>query len=107
MTYKADNEKHMAECKTAHALWEVWQTSKKDEDKEIWWKALSSIHNGKYITVQLTIWPAEGADVDKLKEMLESNGTNLPWDGENLYHGDQIIGEIIRARASVWPKPSM
>jgi hypothetical protein len=104
MSYKEDNEKHIAECKAAHALWEVWQASKKDEDEEMWWKALSSIHNGEYLTIQMTIWPAKGMDVEKLKEMIESNGTNLPWDCQNLYHGRDVIGEVIRARASVWPK---
>jgi hypothetical protein len=107
MSYKEDNQKHIDECKAAHALWEVWQKSKKDEDKDIWWAALTGIKSKKYLTIQLTIWPGDEVDADRIKEMIESNGTNLPWNGENLYHGDKVIGEIMSARASTWPKPAM
>lgn len=104
MSYKEDNDRHMAELKEVHRLWEVWQATKKDEDRDKWWAASTSSHSKKYLTVQLTIWPSEDVDADKIKEMLESNGCSLPWDGQNLYHGDQVIGEIIKARASIWPK---
>jgi len=107
MSYQEDNEKHMDECKAAHALWEVWQKTKKDEDKDIWWKALSGITNKKYITLQMTIWPEDGVDIEQLKEMIENGNVNLPWLNHNIYHGDKVIAEVIRARASTWPKPAM
>lgn len=107
MTYKSDCDKHAADCKEAHRLYKVWQITKKDEDKDIWWKALTGIHSRKYLTITMTVWPVEGVDADKLKEMIESNGISLPWDGQNLYHGDQVVAEVIKARASTWPKPAM
>jgi hypothetical protein len=107
MSYADDMAKHAAECKAAHDLWEVWQQTKKDEDKDKWWAALSGIKSKKYLTIQLKIWPGDDVDADKIKEMLESNNTSLPWTNEVLFHGDQILGEIIEARASVWPKASM
>lgn len=107
MTYKADCERHDAECKEAQRLYNIWQTTKKDEDKDIWWKALSSVHHRKYITITMTIWPSEDMDAEKLKEMIENNGVSLPWVDQNIYHGDQVVGEIVRGKVSIWPKPAI
>lgn len=107
MTYQADCDRHNAESKEAYRLWEVWQDSKKEEDKDKWWAALTNLPKKSYLTIQLKIWPGDEVEADKIKEMLENNGTNLPWLNQNLYHGDKIIAEIIEARASVWPKPAM
>ncbi len=107
MSYIDDMEKHAAECRAAHDLWEIYNKTKSEEDKDKWWAALSGIKSKKYLTIQLKIWPGDDVDADKLKELIEGNNTSLPWKNECLFHGDQILGEIIESRASVWPKPAM
>ncbi len=107
MSYQTDCDKADADRKEAHRLYEVWQASNKDEDREIWFKALSNVRHRKYLTVQLTVWPSEDMDAEKLKEMIESQGVSLPWLNQEVYHGDKVVAEIVSARASVWPKKSI
>jgi hypothetical protein len=82
-----------------------WQASKKDEDKDIWWNALSSIKSKNYITITMTVWPEDGVNVEKLKEMIENNGVG--WLNQKIYHEDQVVAEVIKMMTSIWPKPAM
>lgn len=105
MTYKKDLEKWEADIQESRRLYNIWYTTKSEEDKDKYLKF--TVSSKKYLTIQLKIWPADGIDADKIKEILENNGCSIPWIDENVYHGDEIIGEIIEAKVSCYPKKSL
>ncbi len=104
MSYKEDHQRQMDEQKAAHALWELWQKTKKEEDRVIWWNALSSIKSKSYITVSMTLWPEDGVNVEDLQKMIENGDVTLPWLNHTIKKGNKVVAEVVRARTSSWPQ---
>ncbi len=67
----------------------------------------------KYIILQMTIVPAEGVDVEKLKEMLLKGETTMDSLPGVVYekggwfdpdHIGKLVGTVEKTKASVWPQ---
>jgi hypothetical protein len=55
------------------------------------------------ILLQLQITAKDNIDIEKLKELIVSNLTNLQVVGE-ITHLDQVVGEITQSKASIYPR---
>jgi hypothetical protein len=106
MSYRGDCEKHDLACRETRRLWEVWQSTKKEEDFNKWWTA-SSLPAKKYLTINLKVWLEDGVDAEVFKMLLENGDTNIPFTNCGVLQGDVLLGEVIEGKASIWPKPCL
>lgn len=58
----------------------------------------------KYLTVNITVELAGDLPAEEIKEMIELNGTNIPFNDQIIFHGNHEIGRSRNGRVSVWPK---